>query len=68
MNAVEKMYQRWEGYIADAEMNDQFREDCLEAEQQIKELKKDLRNAISFGDYVNYPSELNIIKDKQALK
>ena len=42
------MYERWEGYISDAEMNDQFRKDCDEAEQKIKELKEDLQPYAKF--------------------
>ena len=37
MKAIEKMYGRWGNYIP-VDTRKQFEKDCLEAEQQIKEL------------------------------
>jgi len=41
--AVQKMYDRWQGYITRSDMKKQFKKDCVEAEQQIKELEEQIQ-------------------------
>lgn len=46
MTAIEAMYGRWGNYIPQ-DVRKQFEKDCLEAEQEIQELRERVEKAIS---------------------